>query len=238
MSTASSGRTSTFRVLTDDGEQQATKFFVNGVEHDAPRSRPRTATHPGHAHSTASRSSIRRPASGSGSASPRSHGDDRPARDERDWPASRARSELPPLGEVHWTADSAPACRATMTPELAEFVGYFMGDGSLHAKGLRFCVANARTPMCVDQLSGSIKDLFNLDADGRRAAGVHRGRRVNSVAARPVVGGVRLRQAARRIDGHTRQGLHAAHPRRRPASNDRAVYRGVPARRRSRPTAP
>ena len=27
-----------------------------------------------------------------------------------------------------------------MSPELAELVGYFMGDGSLHAKGLRLCV--------------------------------------------------------------------------------------------------
>ena len=28
-----------------------------------------------------------------------------------------------------------------MTAALAELVGYFMGDGSLHSRGLRFCVA-------------------------------------------------------------------------------------------------
>ncbi len=32
----------------------------------------------------------------------------------------------------------------TMTAELAEFVGYFMGDGSLHSKGLRLCVGGRR----------------------------------------------------------------------------------------------
>jgi hypothetical protein len=27
-----------------------------------------------------------------------------------------------------------------MNADLAELVGYFMGDGSLHSRGLRFCV--------------------------------------------------------------------------------------------------
>ena len=49
--------------------------------------------------------------------------------------------ELPPLGELYWTADFRTRVPREMTPELAELVGYFMGDGSLHAKGLRFCVA-------------------------------------------------------------------------------------------------
>ena len=48
--------------------------------------------------------------------------------------------ELPPLGELYWTADFRTRVPRSMTAELAEFVGYFMGDGSLHAKGLRFCV--------------------------------------------------------------------------------------------------
>ncbi|HZD23390.1 MAG TPA: adenosylcobalamin-dependent ribonucleoside-diphosphate reductase, partial [Acidimicrobiia bacterium] len=48
---------------------------------------------------------------------------------------------LPPLGEMHWTGDFSPRVPRTMTPDLAEFVGYFMGDGSLHAKGIRLTVA-------------------------------------------------------------------------------------------------
>ena len=45
---------------------------------------------------------------------------------------------LPPLGELYWTSDFRTYAPRTMTPELAELVGYFMGDGSLHSKGLRF----------------------------------------------------------------------------------------------------
>src|SRR5438034_1573753 len=49
--------------------------------------------------------------------------------------------ELPPLGELYWTADTQTRVPRDMTADLAELVGYFMGDGSVHAKGLRFCVA-------------------------------------------------------------------------------------------------
>src|SRR5439155_6767205 len=49
--------------------------------------------------------------------------------------------ELPPLGDLYWTADFRTRVPRCVTPDLAEFVGYFMGDGSLHAKGLRLCVA-------------------------------------------------------------------------------------------------
>jgi ribonucleoside-diphosphate reductase alpha chain len=47
---------------------------------------------------------------------------------------------LPPLGELYWTSTATTRVPRTVTPELAEFVGYFMGDGSLHAKGLRMTV--------------------------------------------------------------------------------------------------
>src|SRR5438309_5069558 len=46
---------------------------------------------------------------------------------------------LPPLGELYWTADTRTRAPREMSADLAEFVGYFMGDGSLHAKGLRLC---------------------------------------------------------------------------------------------------
>src|SRR4051794_34813210 len=40
--------------------------------------------------------------------------------------------ELPPLGELYWTADVRTRVPGRMIPELAELLGYFMGDGSLH----------------------------------------------------------------------------------------------------------
>ena len=79
--------------------------------------------------------------------------------------------ELPPLGELHWNARlAAPACRVTMNADLAELVGYFMGDGSLHAKGLRFCVANGDVDV-VERLAELAKALFGLDAARHAAEG-------------------------------------------------------------------
>ena len=50
-----------------------------------------------------------------------------------------------------------------MTPELAEIVGYFMGDGSMHAKGPRFCIANTDLDVA-ERVQALVKSLFNLDA--------------------------------------------------------------------------
>jgi ribonucleoside-diphosphate reductase alpha chain len=41
---------------------------------------------------------------------------------------------LPPLGDLHWNSDQRTSVPRWMSPELAELVGYFMCDGSLHAK--------------------------------------------------------------------------------------------------------
>ena len=49
---------------------------------------------------------------------------------------------LPPLAEAYWTGEHHVQVPRHMTAALAEIVGYFMGDGSLHSRGLRFCVAN------------------------------------------------------------------------------------------------
>ena len=69
---------------------------------------------------------------------------------------------LPPLGDLHWNADYETTVPRTFTAELAELVGYFMGDGSLHAKGLRFCVDSTDADV-VDRLSHVVKSLFNLE---------------------------------------------------------------------------
>jgi ribonucleoside-diphosphate reductase alpha chain len=71
--------------------------------------------------------------------------------------------ELPPLGELYWTADSRTRVPREMTADLAELVGYFMGDGSLHAKGLRFCVAEDDQDV-VERLADLGAALFGLDA--------------------------------------------------------------------------
>ena len=70
---------------------------------------------------------------------------------------------LPPLGEMHWTGDWSTTAPRAMSPELAEFVGYFMGDGSLHAKGLRLCVTAGDVDV-VERLRLLGKELFNLQA--------------------------------------------------------------------------
>jgi ribonucleoside-diphosphate reductase alpha chain len=70
---------------------------------------------------------------------------------------------LPPLGEVYWTADARTRVPRQMTSELAEFVGYFMRDGSLHAKGLRLCVAPEDGDV-VEHLVSLGSELFGIDA--------------------------------------------------------------------------
>ena len=70
---------------------------------------------------------------------------------------------LPPLGEMYWTGDFTTKVPRTVTAELAEFVGYFMGDGSLHSKGLRLCVTGGDFDV-VERLSLLGKGLFNLEA--------------------------------------------------------------------------
>ncbi|MDQ3728912.1 MAG: vitamin B12-dependent ribonucleotide reductase [Actinomycetota bacterium] len=70
---------------------------------------------------------------------------------------------LPPLGELHWNADFRTRVPRSMNAALAELVGYFMGDGSLHAKGLRFCVAEEDSDV-VDRLVELGSELFGLDA--------------------------------------------------------------------------
>ena len=70
---------------------------------------------------------------------------------------------LPPKPETYWTGDFTTVVPREMSPELAEFVGYFMGDGSLHAKGVRMCVA-AEDFDVVDHLAHLGKHLFGLEA--------------------------------------------------------------------------
>ena len=69
---------------------------------------------------------------------------------------------LPVLDQAYYGGDHGIDVPDTMTAELAELVGYFMGDGSLHAKGVRLCVADTDLDV-VDRLRVLSKELFHLE---------------------------------------------------------------------------
>jgi len=78
---------------------------------------------------------------------------------------------LPPLAESsHWKGERHLTVPREMTAELAELVGYFMGDGSLHAKGLRLCVTGGDSDV-VDHLERLAKSLFGIQAVRRAEQG-------------------------------------------------------------------
>ncbi|MEK6952564.1 MAG: LAGLIDADG family homing endonuclease, partial [Nanoarchaeota archaeon] len=77
---------------------------------------------------------------------------------------------LPLKPELHWNSDYELKTPHIMIEELAELVGYFMGDGSLHSKGLRFCVSNEDDDV-VEHLRISIKELFNLNINVTQCQG-------------------------------------------------------------------
>jgi ribonucleoside-diphosphate reductase alpha chain len=69
---------------------------------------------------------------------------------------------LPVLDQAYYAGDHTLQVPDVLTGELSELVGYFMGDGSLHAKGLRFCVANTDLDVA-DRLADSSRMLFGLE---------------------------------------------------------------------------
>jgi ribonucleotide reductase alpha subunit len=151
-----------FNVLTDDGEQRATKFFINGVE---PTRRITTANGYVIQGTPTHRIKVVDPATGDlqWKRFADVKADDVVAL-SMDALAGQPRAVgLPPLGEEYWTADYTTRVPRTVTPELAELVGYFMGDGSLHAKGLRFCVARDDEDVLL-HLGESISNLFGIEA--------------------------------------------------------------------------
>ena len=103
------------------------------------------------------------------------------------------RVPLPVLDQAYYAGDrgSRPG---RVDADLAELVGYFMGDGSLHAKGMRFCVADADLDV-VERLRILGKELFGLEPRSSRQQGYHEVT-LTSVRLAPVVAGGRIRQAA------------------------------------------
>ena len=70
---------------------------------------------------------------------------------------------LPPLPEAYWAGEHHARAPRVMTADLAELVGYFMGDGSLHSKGIRLCVADGDFDV-VERLERLGKECFGLSA--------------------------------------------------------------------------
>ncbi|MBX3730396.1 MAG: intein-containing adenosylcobalamin-dependent ribonucleoside-diphosphate reductase [Candidatus Sumerlaeia bacterium] len=150
-----------FRVLTDEGERRASKFFVNGVEQTR-----RLATSCGYSVQGTLKHRIKVLNPTTSQLEWKRFADVEPG-DVVALAMGQLAGEplpvnLPPLGEEYWTADYTTRVPRTMTPELAEFVGYFMGDGSLHAKGIRLCVAENDADV-LDHLVARARALFNIE---------------------------------------------------------------------------
>jgi ribonucleotide reductase alpha subunit len=150
------------RVLTDDGEQRATQFYVNGI---APTLRIKTAG--GYVIQGTPEHRVKIVDKVSGELVWKRFAEvgagDTVALSMGGFAGAPRAVNLPPLGEEYWTADFTTRVPRTMSPELAEFVGYFMGDGSLSAKGLRLSVADGDADVR-DHLVRRAKELFNIAA--------------------------------------------------------------------------
>ena len=149
------------QVATDDGPRRATKFYVNGTEQVVSVETKRgyriqgTATHRVKVIDIDGKWIWRRMA------------EIRPG-DRVPLMLGKMVGEpqevvLPPLGDLHWNGAHHTKVPRRITAELAEFVGYFMGDGSLHAKGIRLCVTNGDEDV-VERLVELGRDLFGVDA--------------------------------------------------------------------------
>nr|MDQ3988825.1 hypothetical protein [Actinomycetota bacterium] len=69
---------------------------------------------------------------------------------------------LPVLDQAYYAGDRDVRVPDRVDADLAELVGYFMGDGSLHAKGVRLCVADTDLDV-VERMRILSKSLFDLE---------------------------------------------------------------------------
>ncbi|MFD0773610.1 vitamin B12-dependent ribonucleotide reductase [Streptomonospora algeriensis] len=147
-------------VSTDEGPRRATRFFVNGEE---PTRRIVTAGGYRIQGTLAHRIKAIDPETGAWEwkrLADIATGDTVPVQKGTLVGAPR-RVVLPVLDQAYYAGDRAVDVPDAMDEELAELVGYFMGDGSLHARGIRFCVADTDSDV-VERLRILGKGLFNL----------------------------------------------------------------------------
>jgi len=149
------------RVSTDDGPQRATKFFVNGEE-----STRRIVTAGGYQiqGTLAHRIKVVDAASGAWVWKRMAEvaADDMVPIQLSGLVGEPRAVPLPVLDQAYYTGDRRIHVPDSVDGELAELVGYFMGDGSLHAKGIRFCVADTDLDV-VERLRVLSKGLFGLE---------------------------------------------------------------------------
>jgi ribonucleoside-diphosphate reductase alpha chain len=149
------------RVSTDEGPQQTTKFFINGEEPTR-----RVLTEGGYRiqGTLAHRIKVVDPDSGEWvwkRLAEVAAGDIAPVQLGTMVGGPR-RVPLPVLDEAYYTSDRRVDVPDVVDADLAELVGYFMGDGSLHAKGLRLCVADTDRDV-IERLRVLAKSLFNIE---------------------------------------------------------------------------
>jgi ribonucleoside-diphosphate reductase alpha chain len=148
-------------VSTDQGPRRATKFFVNGEE---PTRRIRTEGGYEIQGTLAHRVKVVNSSTGTWEwkqLADIAAGDILPVQ-MRTLVGDPRQVALPVLDQAYYTGDRHVRVPDAVSPELAELVGYFMGDGSLHAKGIRLCVANTDLDVA-GRLSVLSKELFGLE---------------------------------------------------------------------------
>ncbi|HKN41104.1 MAG TPA: LAGLIDADG family homing endonuclease, partial [Acidimicrobiia bacterium] len=156
-------------VLTDDGPKRATRFYVNGLE---PVVDVRTKR--GYRVQGTTKHRIR-VVTETGRWEWRRFADLRPG-DMVPLAVGQLLGDaqsvsLPPLGGgSHGSGERHVTVPRHLTADLAELVGYFMGDGSLHTKGLRLCVTGGDHDV-VDHLQRLAKSLFGIQAVTRAEEG-------------------------------------------------------------------
>ncbi len=151
-----------FKVMTDDGPKQATKFFVNGQQ-----STRRIITKGGYEIQGTAKHRIKVVDPITGSLIWKRFDQLQPT-DVVPLALNTLFGRthfvpLPPLSEPYWASNEFITAPNSINPDLAELIGYFMGDGSLHSKGLRFCVTNGDEDV-IARLIRLGKKLFNLEA--------------------------------------------------------------------------
>ena len=148
-------------VSTDEGPKRATKFFVNGEE---PTRRIRTEGGYTVQGTLTHRVKVVDPATGLWEwkrLADIAPGDVLPVQ-MRTLVGEPRTVPLPVIDQAYYAGDRHVRVPNSVTAELAELVGYFMGDGSLHAKGIRLCVADTDLDVA-EHLGVLAKDLFGIE---------------------------------------------------------------------------
>jgi ribonucleoside-diphosphate reductase alpha chain len=149
------------QVSTDDGPRAATKFFVNGEEPTR-----RIVTEGGYRIQGTLGHRVKVVDAATGEwlwkrLSDIAPGDLVPLQLGTTVGSPR-RVPLPVLDQAYYAGDRGVRVPEAVDASLAELVGYFMGDGSLHAKGIRLCVADADLDV-VERIRVLSKELFDLE---------------------------------------------------------------------------